>query len=443
MFRLQSQIERERAYNRRLAWIGCNAGDWLRQGPTPEKLQGFQDAIRQEILAVEERIRRVGARKNRRAERLGRARTHPPEFHRKLDDYTTLAKNREYILQTRRAILRQCGDACAWSVLRTDPRLILPLFSGSRTHHLSSGIGLVGPIQIMSWAHDSGQFLVVENDLTRCMGIGDLTVVRADGRWMHPLPIEVKSKGEFAEGAFVEVDLITAYSNHPLDQGLFDAFSRLLDLKERENPRITPKIERQTREIQERSEIFLKVTGGNKDVMPFSDRSLWKAMENILAKAQYGGYSYDSVEDGIAFVAIRNREGDDAVTVMHRVLRLLDESGFGGDRSYTSFTSEDFRTTDWMAAIAPPIPLWPIQGNIRTDVLTGDLFFACVFDPAVWQRAFEAYGIAWREEEGRWIVSRNGDSGILDPIEVQKLRVGVAFAGVSPRAIAETIAKTL
>lgn len=327
-------------------------------------------------------------------------------------------------------------------VLRTDPRLILPLFSETRTHNLSSGIGLAGPIQIMSWAHESGQFLVVENDLTRCLGIGDLTVVRSNDRWMHPLPIEIKSKGEFREGAVVEVDMITAFSDHPLDKELFEEFSRLLELKERTNPKTTPKIEQQAREIQERTELLLQVTRDARDMLR-AGHSLWTALENILAKAQHGGHAYDAVEDGLAFVSVRTRPEDDAAATTRRVLRLLDEIGFGGGKGYRVTTSHNFRMIDWISAIAPPISLWPIRAAIRTDLLVEDLFFACITAPTLWERAFEAHGIEWRDDGDRWILAHGGKQIFIDLIEVQKLTVGVALAGFSPKEIAAAVARDL
>lgn len=442
MFRLQSQVDQELDYNRQLARIGCDAGDLLKRTMSPQVLQQLQGAIRSETLAVEERLRQVRGRRRRRDARL-RNRTRTPEFRRKLADYIAIARHRDHVLLTRRSILKQCGDACAWSVLRTDPRLIVPLFSATRTHSLSGGIGLVGPVEVMTCAHESGEFLVVENDLTRCLGIGDLTVVRADGRWVRPLPIEIKSHGEFVEGAVVEVDMITSHSNHPVDQQVFDDLTRLLALKERVEPKVTPKSERQAREIQERSELLLRITQHSREVMPFSRRSLWDAMGNILTKAQHAGYAYDTVESGVAFVAVRNRRHDSATKTMRCVLEALGDMGFGGDKAYGSVTSHDFQTTDAMAAVAPPVPLWPVPGSARAELLTGDLFFACICDPTVWERAFEAQGVRWTEENGRWVLSRDGRESRLDPVEVQKLTLGVAFAGFSPQGIARTIATNL
>lgn len=67
-----------------------------------------------------------------------------------------------------RAILRQLGDAVAWAILRSDARIIRPLFA-KRTHFLSEGPGLVGPVQLIISAHELGQFLVIDNDVTRCL----------------------------------------------------------------------------------------------------------------------------------------------------------------------------------------------------------------------------------------------------------------------------------
>ena len=440
---MRDHIQREQKYNEQLARLVCGAADLLERDITPEALQEFQDALRSELIAVEARLRVVRRRKDRRAARLGRANERSPQLTQKIADYVRLAQIREAVLINRRDLLKQCGDACAWLVLGGDPRLILPLFSASRTHNQSAGIGLAGPIQLMHQAHASGKFLVVDNDLTRCLGIGDLTVVRANGRWIRPLAVEVKTKGRLEKGAMVELDMITSHSDHPLDQSLFDDFSRWVQAKERVQPRITRRVERQSKEIQERADLLVRVTEGPKSVMPLAERSLWKAMENLLAKAQHVGRACDRVEEGVAFIAVRNRENDAAEAAMMHTLELLREIGLGPDQGCQPVSTEDLRTNDCLAPIAPPIPLWPIHRTIREQLLTGELFFACIIAPDVWKNAFERHGIRWREERGHWILERNGERGILDPIEVQKLTVGVALAGFSPEEVAVVVGQNL
>jgi len=68
---------------------------------------------------------------------------------------------------------------------RQDARIISPSFR-EQTHQCHIAEGLGGPAEIARQAMNSGKFFVIENDLTRCVGLGDLTVVFADRYWTRP-----------------------------------------------------------------------------------------------------------------------------------------------------------------------------------------------------------------------------------------------------------------
>ncbi len=97
-----------------------------------------------------------------------------------VEQHVDALQARERALVLGRHLLRQVADAFAWVVLRQDARVILPLYR-EQTHELPRREGLGGPAEIARQAMKSGKFFVIENDLTRCLGLGDLTVVSVNG----------------------------------------------------------------------------------------------------------------------------------------------------------------------------------------------------------------------------------------------------------------------
>jgi len=68
-----------------------------------------------------------------------------------MGDHQHMLQAREAALKVSEAIQRQVGDAFAWLVLRSDPRVISPLFA-ARSHQLPDQVGLSGPPGVFSWA---------------------------------------------------------------------------------------------------------------------------------------------------------------------------------------------------------------------------------------------------------------------------------------------------
>jgi hypothetical protein len=74
-------------------------------------------------------------------------------------------------------------------------------------------------------------------------------------------------------------------------------------------------------------------------------------------------------------------------------------------------------------------------------LLTGELVYGCFYDKAVWQRAFASVGLTLQQNQTHWIVTVAGKQPVMiDPVEVKKYMVGVAFLGISPLAIAVAVA---
>lgn len=176
---LQADIEKIRQDNRSTAQLACAYMDLVqRTGLKPADLLDMQTGLRRDLLWVEDRLRTTRARaKELRRRLVARMKSGRASRDAVLEHMAAL-RTRDKVLVLRRMILRQVADAFAWVVLRQDARLILPLYR-EQTHQLPRGEGLSGPAELGRRAMGSGEFFVVENDLTRCLGVGDLTVVFA------------------------------------------------------------------------------------------------------------------------------------------------------------------------------------------------------------------------------------------------------------------------
>lgn len=100
--------------------------------------------------------------------------------------------------------------------------------------------------------------------------------------------------------------------------------------------------------------------------------------------------------------------------------------------------------SDEWAAVVPPIPPWPISRPARVALMAGDTYFAAVVKRDVWKQAMQAEGLILDEDgRGRWRLVGTSGEVHLDAAEVQKLSLGVAFTGISPRDIARRVAAFL
>lgn len=438
MLRTARLVERVEATNRQIAEAACIGAELLAESLTPTRLHGQQVALRQSLLATERRLRSLAARKARRGRRIRERVLRKPDLRRAWGEHQRLLDVLDTALRDRRAILKQAGDSTAWLVLRNDPRLIAPL-SAVRSQHLPTEVGLAGPMELVERAHASARFLVVDNDLTHCLGIGDLTVVRANGRWLRPLSLEVKSSGDCRIGSQVDLDIITTISDHPVDVALFGDFVSELGLKEPSgNSPAHRNALHQSREMHRRGEILLRLTDRLRTTLPRAVDSLWPAVDTLIARALTDSASVGPLDSGIIGFAVRNRPGDDPAQSLAHVL---------SDEGYTEAQLEpavrgvslDLRRHSGLSAIVPPIPLWRIPRSQRVALLTGEVVYGCIYDVEVWDCAMTEVGASLGRDGGRWVIRKGEAAAVLDEVEVQKLMYGVVFGGTRPREVAALI----
>jgi hypothetical protein len=430
------KLRRTQDQNRQNAIHICAMADGVRRGITPSQLDALQTGVRGELLGVEDRLRTWTDREKPRRRRVQKLRA-------KCGGSSAIGEHGEltYLygqaLRTRRDMFRQMGDTLAWIVLGGNPRVIRPLFA-PRSHHINAGIGLVGPIEIMLAAHRTERFLVLDNDLTRCLGIGDITVVPANAPWRYPLSIEVKSSGEARAGAQCELACAAVVTGDPLHRALHADFTAAVGLEERPLAPRLPTPTGQERELADRAQLLAQILSQPHDPVAAKGRS-WLSIRNTIHSASVRAVSYDVPERGVAYVVVRNWPGDAPLRALAEVLPRVQSDGF--PKGLPHLTIDDLFRQDELAALVPPIPLWPLPAADRAGLLAGQLFLGCIFSPMLWRDAFAAAGLRLDDSQSIWRITGGRKASLLDQLEVSKMRACVAFGGLSPREIAEALAR--
>jgi hypothetical protein len=436
------RIVREEA--REVAAVGCGATDLMRKAAPPDRvelLENVQHYLRSCLIEAEEWLRVWYERRPKRQARI-RGITQRSGGSANIGEHLRMvaALEESYVLY--RQMIRQIGDGLAWAILRENPRVIAPLYA-ERSHFLTPDYGLAGATQVIMDAHKAGGLLVIDNDLTRCLGSGDLTVVASDSPWSAPLSVECKTAlvtdGPLTEGSEVSVNMTAVVSEDPLHVALHERFMKAVAANVgRDGRPVAQREARQTTEMMDATQLVHAALERRPEVNAYG-AAQWKSIRNVINRAMQTGVAYDFPEPGIAFIAARNRPGDDSLTESKRYLAQLQADGFPPGESL--LTIGDFITDDELAPVVPPISLWPLPRDQRIALLATDVFLACIFRSDVWERALAAQGLTGTFESGSWLVRGNGlPTVIFDPVQKAHAHLGVAFAGVSPSVMAGAIA---
>lgn len=419
--------------------------DQFRQDPTPAKLDEYQHGLRQGILEIESRIRNWKETRARRQRLVNLVRSRrgvgSPDFGR----YQELCEEYERALERLRQLLRQIGDALSWNVLKEDSRLIRLLFA-KRTHHLPQGHGIVGPIQVITTAHKTGKFLVIDNDVTRCLGLGDLTVVRAGAQRGLPLSVELKTrdpKSRIEEGSALTISFVTPLTGERAQTQLHDDFVEALGLSEgTPEQHVRPGVRRKRQEEQmiERAELVMRGIGGERERVQ-TNQGHWASIKAVAERAMIFGTGYDIPAQGVALLATKEVEsGPSPASHLQQLLNLIQADGFDRHDCW-AVTTDDLANDDTLSAIIAPVALWPVPAIVRQDILSRDVVLAAVVRNDVWRNAFSIRGIRLSDDgQGGWVLETATKKHTVDAIEVTKLQFGVALNGVNPNAVAAAIA---
>jgi hypothetical protein len=329
-----------------------------------------------------------------------------------------------------------------------DARLIAPLFL-PRPNTVPQGIGLAGPVALMNTMHASGRLLAVQNDLTRCLGSGDLTVAgAADVPWERPIPLEIKSSGEFREGAEVTVSVLAVHSDYDLDENLYQTIVSTCGLlvgqpgdADGSSPsRVDARAERQISEMVRHSELLVEMNEPAAHVLLAGTRSNWLAVTRVLRRAEQTGAAFDIAEEGVAYLAAQG----EALSSLQSGLSIIERMQAAGfPPGYHCHSLNTLRSEEAMSAFVEPILLWKIPADLRAALAVGRLELFCVHSPDLWEKAFDRAELSLSPDEAAWLVTKTiGDKTIgahFDPLEVRRLRLGLAFGALSA---SDTAART-
>lgn len=439
--RVSEQLDHE---NWLIALAGCHLADDLGNPPSSGPLTQFEDFVRYGLIATEDTLRTLRRRNARSRDRMRKRIRRAPGIGRIFESHVRCLQHRLSVLQQRRNILLQLGDAIAWRVLLLDVRRIIPLYA-PRTHELPGSVGLAGPLQLKANLERTGTMWAIENDLTRCCGHGDLTVVRLDRPDATPLLIEVKShaRGDLAEGSVVELLTLSAHTDLPVDK---ETHAMLLDamggVPHTDQMKVSARAERQAQEILSRTEFLASVIRTGAYQLRRPTKNHWNTIAEIIRKAATHGSAYDFPETGLAYFSVSlegARQQADIARGRHQ--ELIEDLSKQGPIQRASST--ELSEVPELSAVVLPIALWGIDVELRAAVLAGRLGFSTFMAENRIAEEFERHQLGFSEEKGRWVIEDDDESYQLDEIEVRATQFAMAFSGLSPRSLVENIAQAL
>lgn len=432
--------------NEQYAELGCKLATVLKKDLSADVLERGQQWLRPVLIQTETRLSQLKARRDRQRELLERRVEAKPELRRQLGDHQKLLKVRRRVLRQRRRILRQVGDALAWSVCGMEPLILAPFSAPGRRQHVPGGIGGFGPRNIRTRAHETGDYYVVDNDVTRCLGVGDLTVVPVDAVGSHRVyPMEIKTHGKLEEGAEAKIEAIipTAEGDED-DREFLETFTERVGLLHGPDPgaEYSGRERRQMEEVVDRTEALRRNLGGITVRIPNPRLTHIDVISQVLHRADVRGVGWDYPERGLAFAAVRLDEGHDAIKSLRRAVESLKRAGLGEDPTEQQFvaSSYELHRVDRAAAHITPIALWPLSIRHRMMLLSEQIIFVAWHDAERIEAAFADRGLDLEWTSGGWKIEKEGCEPLaLNRLEVGKATARVLFSGASPAELAKGI----
>ena len=348
---------------------------------------------------------------------------------------------RGLVLEERHAIIKQIGDALAWSLALGDPRFTIPLYKPA-THQLPKDHSVDGVFRVLETAAGTSDYLVVPTDITRCCGTGDFLIRGA--RWPYPSPFEAKVKRQ-PDGTL----LCMLHGWNPVFQVRPEELERFkeafgLTMPE-ERVSFDERGERQKVEVH-------RSTSDAKDSLvsltQHADPSLkrnWSNLEAVIERAVGGKVACDLAEPGLAYAAAPIRALGDLDNVWAPIIaafRRIGVDALEGDWKFTK--SLEAVLDEELSPVVLPIPLWKISSRLKSVLMAGQVILVTASRTNLWTSAFRAERVELTEEEdGTWRLSAAGRSQVFDAYDVIRLKYALWYAGVSPRHTARTVSAQL
>lgn len=441
---LLRQIQREQQTRRHQAEVAANLGTMLQKDLSPENVNAAQEWLAGRIRETEDRIRKIHARRSRRKALLLPRLKRKNALRRRMGPHQALLEAREDVLKRRRVMLKLAGDAIAWLVCGNEPRLIYALFDPSKTHHAPTGVAAIGHRIIRRRAHQEGTFLVVENDLTRCLGKGDMTMVPIDEKDPSKVyPMELKTHGEAKIGndAYTHVHFMLA-DEDPVDKANVEEFAHAVGLNRVIDDAPSDIVLRQREEMSEGRRIAHRLlTRLSTRISSRPPQTNMTSIKAVLDRALQHGTSYDVPEQGVAYASIRVFDTD-VDRAVRKVEKEMGRVGLGRTSdTVTIVSTPTLLGSDEASVNVRPMPLWSLPHEHRSLLLSEDLILQVRYDSLVLKEIMEDHGIVTRAVNGkRWEFDLpDGPTVALDLVGMAELTARIMFEGVSPTRFAERL----
>lgn len=392
------------------------------------RLESLRDAERT-------RRRRVWLARYRQWHRI-RAESYPS-----VEGHLDALEKHESALIHLRATIRQLADACAWLMLRTDARVVAPLYA-DRTNHLPKGRGMATTMVVVAEINQHGGFLAIQNDLTRCLGDGDVTVVRHGRPWALPVTYELKAPGvdrPLEVGELVDVNFTVAQTGHPDQASLVKEVAVAIAANDGHVGRRSASLERQEAGMRIRAEL-LHEANRPKERLVEPDRHWGRIEEVMTASVRDAGFAIVTPEPDIVYAAVRRGGADDPAAPMKHMLTAVREVIPTGSRMITTLW---FAESDAVSATSLPVALWPVDVRHRADLLAGTAIFSAMHSEDLWRNAFAAEGLMLMPNGENWVIQNEHAGVVIDALDVRGMVHGVGLGATSPRSIAQTIRERL
>lgn len=393
------------------------------------------------ILAeTEKQIRHLKRRNKKRSRRWRRsAVARRASAHVRKAHLNAWAKRGE-LMEERKEIIKQCGDALAWSLGLGDPRFMIPLYKPA-THQLPDDHSVDGVLRMLEAGAGSSEYLVVPTDLTRCCGIGDFLIRGA--HWPCPSAFEAKVKRQ-ADGTLLSMlhGWNAAFQVYPEELERFKAAFGLT------MPKAVSFDERGERQKKEVNRSTRDETQAFVDLAQHADPSIkrnWRNLEGVLERAVMGQIACDIAEPGLAYAAAPLKALNANGNVWEPIIKSFSRIGvdvLDGDWGFTN--SLAFITDPELSPLVLPIPLWKISSRLKAVLMAQQVVLVTASRNGIWEAAFRNARVEMVEqEEGTWRMSAAGRDQMFDQFDVWRLKFGLWYAGVSPQHTAAIAAAQL
>jgi hypothetical protein len=348
---------------------------------------------------------------------------------------------RVVVLEERQGIVKQVGDAFAWTLALGDPRFTIPLYKPA-THHLPKDHSVDGVLRMLEAGAGTADYLMVPTDLTRCCGIGDFLI--RGSNWPYASPFEAKVKRE-PDGML----LCMLHGWNPVFQLRPEELERFQAAFGFTMP--ADRVSFDERGERQKVEVNRSTSEAKDSLVSLSnhaDPSLkrnWKNLEGVLERAVQGHVACDLVEPGLIYAAAPIRALSNPDNVWEPILKAFKKLGVNvldGDWDLTN--SFAFISDEELSPLVSPIPIWKISSRLKSVLMAGHVVLVIASRKNLWEAAFRAVQVEMVEEDsGVWKMSAAGRDQIFDHYDVIRLKFGLWYAGVSPQHTARIVAMQL